>query len=837
MANRFPLIVNPDTKEIQEISQNDNLDLTGNGVYAGGSLGSNGQVLTTNGTTVEWRTLTGGGGGGGGIDSDTTYIVEAEDQADGASLNLVAGGSGVGTIRIKFQDNDQLQFDTIDNLTISPSIKAGSIENTQLEEDGLDITINGQQNRYTLGSNVVIPVYGDVFRTATQEISNKTLKDCNISLAPGDGNTMVSIPNSALLNKGLTINGSFYELGDTVNIVGGGGGADTNTTYVLSADTVQTTNAAVRLTGSDAAIYDVTFVAGDRIALSVANNNTITITNTEVNTDTDTTYSTSTDTLQSGNLSVGARINLNGGGTGSGASTVDRLNLRNGTGVTVNSISDEDIQFSIGQDVSTSSNVEFNSLTVKGSLTVEGATTYVDTTNLVVTDKTIIIADGVTNSANANGAGLNIGTSNINLTYEDASFAWLSTANWNLAPTKTYKIGGTDVLSSTRVLGKAMPIGDIVGTLDTQTLSNKTLNSPIISEIINTGTVYFPAPNIADTLVGRATQDTLTNKQISGSTNTITNIGNSSLVNSGITINNNLVSLGESITVTATDSYTDEKAQDTVAGMITNAVHSGISWVYDDTTGTLSATVTAGGGGGATTLSGLTDTDLTTTTPLNGDILGYNGTEWVPTQFVIPPYSTTGNFEGNFVGNVTAGVVTSDSFVKNGGTSTEYLMADGSVSSAPITTTSTTGNFSGTFTGNLDAGVVTSDSFVKNGGTSSEFLMADGSVSTPTAITAIGCITLNGTSPTWSGTAGYTVSGAQPGGAGTDYEITLTFPTAYSARTEYIIQTTYDSTNYVSGNGASIGVARGTASVVFTPRRWDENPLSLGEIMVTIIEL
>ena len=99
MANRFPLIVNPDTKEIQEIAQNDNLDLTGNGVYAGGSLGQNGQVLTTNGATVEWRTVTGGGGGGSGIDSDTTYIIESEDQADGASVNLVAGGSGVGTIK------------------------------------------------------------------------------------------------------------------------------------------------------------------------------------------------------------------------------------------------------------------------------------------------------------------------------------------------------------------------------------------------------------------------------------------------------------------------------------------------------------------------------------------------------------------------------------------------------------------------------------------------------------------------------------------------------------------------------------------------------------------
>ena len=65
MANRFPLIVNPDTQEIQELKSNDNLDLTGNGVYVNGTTGTNGQVLTTNGSTVEWRTISASGGGGG----------------------------------------------------------------------------------------------------------------------------------------------------------------------------------------------------------------------------------------------------------------------------------------------------------------------------------------------------------------------------------------------------------------------------------------------------------------------------------------------------------------------------------------------------------------------------------------------------------------------------------------------------------------------------------------------------------------------------------------------------------------------------------------------------
>jgi hypothetical protein len=53
-------------------------------------------------------------------------------------------------------------------------------------------------------------------------------------------------------------------------------------------------------------------------------------------------------------------------------------------------------------------------------------------------------------------------------------------------------------------------------------------------------------PSATDTLVGRATTDTLTNKSISGSTNTLTNIPNSALTNStisGIALGSNLATL------------------------------------------------------------------------------------------------------------------------------------------------------------------------------------------------------------------------------------------------------------------------------------------------------
>jgi hypothetical protein len=92
-------------------------------------------------------------------------------------------------------------------------------------------------------------------------------------------------------------------------------------------------------------------------------------------------------------------------------------------------------------------------------------------------------------------------------------------------------------------------ITDAVSLTGTQTLTNKTLTAPNISTITNTGTLTLPTS--ADTLVGRATTDTLTNKTISGSNNTISNIANASLTNSSITINGTTISLGGTATVGA----------------------------------------------------------------------------------------------------------------------------------------------------------------------------------------------------------------------------------------------------------------------------------------------
>ena len=90
-----------------------------------------------------------------------------------------------------------------------------------------------------------------------------------------------------------------------------------------------------------------------------------------------------------------------------------------------------------------------------------------------------------------------------------------------------------------------------------------------------------------------------------------------------------------------------------------------------------------------------------------------------------------------------SGVSTASSFVRSGGTSSQFLKADGSVDSSTYLTAYTETDTLNTVTnrGNntsngISVGVVTASSFVKSGGTSSQFLKADGSVDSSAYLTS-----------------------------------------------------------------------------------------------------
>ena len=147
-------------------------------------------------------------GGPAVLNTDTTYSIKTSSQVGGVSLDLDAGGSGTGTSAVNI-------------------LGAGSITVSRNSSDTFTISDAGQGVSGTF-----------ITTTSTDTLSNKTIS--------GNANTLTDIPNSALANSSITINGQVIALGGTATIAGGGGGGSgdvtTNGTQTLTNKTISGIN-------------------------------------------------------------------------------------------------------------------------------------------------------------------------------------------------------------------------------------------------------------------------------------------------------------------------------------------------------------------------------------------------------------------------------------------------------------------------------------------------------------------------------------------------------------------------------------------------------------------
>ena len=127
----------------------------------------------------------------------------------------------------------------------------------------------------------------------------------------------------------------------------------------------------------------------------------------------------------------------------------ETLGLKAGTGVAV-AYSGNDVTYSNGQALSTTSKVTYNNVDVSGTLTVSGTTTTIDTATLAVSDNKITLNKDATGTPSED-AGLEVERGDST----NVVFAWIeSTDRWtadNPLQATEYYVGSTKIVDSSGV--------------------------------------------------------------------------------------------------------------------------------------------------------------------------------------------------------------------------------------------------------------------------------------------------------------------------------------------------------------------------------------------------
>jgi hypothetical protein len=244
--------------------------------------------------------------------------------------------------------------------------------------------------------------------------------------------------------------------------------------------------------------------------------------------------------------------------------------------------------------------------------TIVNGTTITVTPTSTNTDGAVTFDVLAATNSTADGGGITLkGTTDKTFNWINSTSAWTSSEHMNLASGKEYRIGGTAVLTSSKVLNRTpggTTAGDLVTIDATQTLTNKTLTNPTISgtttSITNIGTFAIRDTSAAyDVSIGATSSTALTG----GVALTL------DMVNSNRTIKlSGNINLGGALTTAAAFSTSGAFATTLTSTAATN--------VTLPTTGTL-----------ATLAGSETFTNKTLTSPVIGTIVN-TGTLTLPTS-------------------------------------------------------------------------------------------------------------------------------------------------------------------------------------------------------------
>ena len=237
--------------------------------------------------------------------------------------------------------------------------------------------------------------------------------------------------------------------------------------------------------------------------------------------------------------------------------------LSGGTGVTYNSSTGA---ISVGQDISTTSDVTFNDVIVSGDLTVSGTTTTVDTETINLADNIIVFNSNATGTPSEN-AGIEI----------ERGDSTNKTLIWNESTDK-WTVGSETFVAGTF---EGALTGNVTGQVST--LSNHDTDS--LSE--GSTSLYFTNARARSAISASGDISYNSSTGVISFTQSAAPVTSVNSLTGAVTLDTDDIAEGSSLY------HTTERVQDVTGGqLVTNGSHTGISFTYDDAgDGAIDATV------------------------------------------------------------------------------------------------------------------------------------------------------------------------------------------------------------------------------------------------------